>query len=319
MYNLRKTVVYSLLVSIGLVALIVIFEPYISDVKLGTDTGASYYVWKLTKRNEINMAIVWSLFITHLLGNYYLIRKRMQVKARGVSKENIKLLVFNLIFIIFHLIQSIIGYDGLAQDVSIFSSQYSVIFVLVTILFMQAPKRGIFFGRKFKINPKFSKFIYATHGFVFTFSIIYTFWYHPMINTIGHLVGFFYMFLLIIQLCLIKTRIHTNGQWIVLLEALVALHGASVAYYVQNSDLWSMFLFGFGFIFVFTQVYGLGVSRKIVSLIQIIFVLVIAIYYSRTGIGNIHQVLWIPVVEYGHVVVLYAISRIFDKKQKTIS
>ncbi len=316
MYDLRKTVIVSIVVSILLVGLIIVCDPLISDVTLGSDTGASYYLWKLTERNNLNMVIVWTLFTAHLVGNYYLIKKRMKNKQYGVTTENIHLLIYNLIFIIIHLIQSIIGYDGLAQDVSVFSSQYSVIFILVTILFMQVPKRGIIFGLKFKINPRFLKFIYAVHGFVFTFSIVYTFWYHPMINTIGHLVGFLYMYLLFIQLSLVKTKLHTDGKWIVGLEALVALHGASVAYFVQSSDLWAMFLFGFGFIFIFTQIYGLGLPKRIIHLAQIGFIIVILIYYGQTSLTNIHQVLWIPIIEYAHVAVFYAISRLVKVRQK---
>lgn len=316
MNKIKKTLVISVIVAVVLTVLIIVIDPLVSDVSLAPDTGASHYYWKLPERNNLNMIIVWSLFLTHLFGNYYLIRKRMNNNLRDITKENIQILGFNLIFIVIHYVQSIIGYDGLAQDVSVFSSQYSVIFVLVSIILMEIPRRGLFFGKKFKLNPKIMKLLYITHGFIFTFSIVYTFWYHPVINTIGHLFGFFYMFLLFTQIGMVKTYIHTNPKWIVCLEVLVAFHGASVAYYVQNSSLWAMFFFGFGFIFIATQIYGLNLSKLVRTIVQVAFILVAVLYYWITDITQIHQILWIPIIEYLHVAVLLAILYIikFIKK-----
>ncbi len=294
-------------ISFFLCFVIVLIDPYVSDQVLLADSGASHYYWKLPTRNNMVMLLVWSLFFIHLFGNYFLIRKRQKNAARGFVKENYYLAIFNLVMIILHYVESIVYYDGLAQDVSIFSSQYSVILVLVTIILMQVSSRGIIFGIKLPLPPKVLKYMYMIHGFVFTFAIVYTFWYHPVINTIGHLFGFFYMFLLFTQICFFKTSVHTNTKWIVLLEVLVAFHGASVAYYVQNSDLWSMFFYGFGFLFAFTQVYGLTKNRVITTIVQIVFSALAIYYYASTDISNIHQVLWIPIIEYLHVVVLYLI------------
>ena len=37
------------------------------------------------------------------------------------------------------------------------------------------------------------------HGYYFAWATIYTFWYHPMVFTSGHALGFLYMFLLLTQ------------------------------------------------------------------------------------------------------------------------
>ncbi len=42
-----------------------------------------------------------------------------------------------------HLVQTWLWYDGLAQDVPIWSSQGSVIVMLVLILFLETPRRGL--------------------------------------------------------------------------------------------------------------------------------------------------------------------------------
>lgn len=317
MSKTSKMFMGSIVVALILVLVIVAIDPIVADVGLAPDSGASHYYWKLTERNTLNMSIVWLLFIVQFVGNLYLIRKRLGESSRDFTNGNMRLLGFNLLFIILHFIQSIIGYDGLAQDVSVFSSQYSVILVLVTIILMEIPRRGLIFGIKLKLGKSSRTILYAIHGFIFTFSIVYTFWFHPTINTIGHLFGFFYMFLLFIQIGFMKTKLHSNPKWIVVLEALVAFHGASVAYFVQNSTLWAMFLFGFGFIFFATQIYGLTTNKKIITFAQVGFLITIVIYYGSTNIANIHQVLWIPIIEYAHVLILYGILKVIEYKKRT--
>lgn len=307
MTKLNKLFIGSIGVAVMLVLVVALIDPLVSDVTLLPDTGASHYYWQLPVRNSLNMLIVWLLFGLQFIGNVILIRKRQREDTREFTSGNIHLLLFNLLFIGLHFIQSIIGYDGLAQDVPVFSSQYSVILVLVVIILMQIPRRGIIFGKKLKLDKSAMSLLYAIHGFIFTFSIVYTFWFHPTVNTIGHLFGFFYMFLLFIQVGFLKTKIHTNPKWIVCLEVLVAFHGASVAYFVQSSTIWAMFLFGFGFIFFATQIYGLTKNKLVIHLAQLSFIIVVIGYYGITGITNIHQVLWIPIIEYGHVIILYLI------------
>ncbi len=84
------------------------------------------------------------------------------------------------------------------------------------------------------------------HGYYFSWAIIYTFWYHPFEMTSGHIAGFAYMFLLLLQSSLFFTRYHTNRWWTMSLETLFVVHGAIVAAYIMNPgqhEFWSMFLF----------------------------------------------------------------------------
>jgi len=120
-------------------------------------------------------------------------------------------------FILLHFVQTHIWYDGLAQDVSIFSSQGSVIVLLVWVLLMENNRRGMFFGKKLPIKQEIIRFARKYHGYFFAWATIYTFWYHPMVNTSGHLIGFLYMFLLMLQGSLFFTRIHTNRWWTLLM------------------------------------------------------------------------------------------------------
>ena len=98
------------------------------------------------------------------------------------------------------------------------------------------------------------------HGYVFSWAIIYTFWYHPTDSTIGHLAGFFYMFMLFWQSVLIFNRAHRNRWWTITLELLVIPHGVLVAI-TQPANMWRMFGFGFAAIFILTQMHGLGFTK----------------------------------------------------------
>ncbi|MFO7721117.1 MAG: hypothetical protein R6W85_11830, partial [Gillisia sp.] len=84
-----------------------------------------------------------------------------------------------------HLVQTQIWYDGIAQDVSIWSSQVSVIIMLVLILLMEIPRRGLFWGKKIPFSKSITSFVRRYHGYYIAWAVIYTFWYHPMENTSG--------------------------------------------------------------------------------------------------------------------------------------
>jgi hypothetical protein len=146
------------------------------------------------------------------------------------------------------------------------------------------------------------------HGYVFAWAIIYTFWYHPMENTSGHLIGFLYTFLLMVQGSLFFTRIHVNKYWMVVQEVVVLIHGTLVAIMsavngTQPANIWAMFFFGFLTLFVVTQMYGLDLKRPVRwAIIALYFALIVIVYNGRWGDAN--EILRIPVVEYGLVFVL---------------
>ena len=135
--------------------------------------------------------------------------------------------------------------------------------------------------------------------------MIYTFWYHPMENTSGHLIGFFYMFLLLTQGSLFLTRFHTNRVWTVTLELMVAVHGTLVA--VMNggpNGMWPMFLFGFFGVFVLTQMHGLGWSLRTRLIVTVGYLTAVIGVYATRSITAIHQVIRIPAIEYALVFIV---------------
>jgi hypothetical protein len=131
--------------------------------------------------------------------------------------------------------------------------------------------------------------------------VIYTFWYHPMESTGGHLVGIFYTALLMLQGSLFFTRVHTNPWWTVFLEVLVVVHGSLVAV-LQANGMWPMFLFGFLGVFVITQMHGLGLSRTVRWAIGLTYLAAVAwVYTTLRPPSALSEVPRIPVIDYALV------------------
>ena len=133
------------------------------------------------------------------------------------------------------------------------------------------------------------------HGYYFSWAIIYTFWYHPVEMTSGHLAGFAYMMLLLLQCSLFFTRFHTNRWWTVSLEFLFVIHGSMVAYFIMNQPgraPWAYFLFGGMSTFLIIQMHGLGLSTKAKLAIAAPLVLGMVAFYIWIGAPG--EILGIP-------------------------
>ncbi|MBB2949078.1 hypothetical protein FB565_008883 [Actinoplanes lutulentus] len=272
------------------------------DVTPLPDQGASWYYWKLPEPTAWTRLSAWLGYAAHQIVSWGLIwyaQTRAFRYSRGLKGLNVLAIGANLAFIGLHALQSHFFYDGLAQDVSIFSSQGSVVLLLVVVLLMENRRRGLVAGKRAPIPAVVADFARKYHGYLFSWAAIYTFWYHPMEGTSGHLIGFFYMFLLLLQSCLIFTTAHTNRWWTLTLELLVVVHGTLVA--VMNSGLdgaWPKFLFGFLAVFVITQMHGLGLGAGARWAIFGIYLVAAVAVYSWKGLSHLHEVLRVPMAEY---------------------
>ncbi len=280
----------------------------LEDVPLLPDQGPSWYVWKLPDPTVWTRLSAWLGYAGHQLvlwGLIFYAQTRVRTYAAGLHRVNIVALAANGGFIALHEVQSQLFYDGLAQDVSIYSSQGSVVLLLVAVLLMENRRRGLFFGRSVPIKAEITRFARQYHGYLFSWAAVYTFWYHPMLNTSGHLIGFFYMFLLLLQSSLFLTRAHVNRWWTVTLEVLVAVHGTLVAVMTSGPrGIWPMFLFGFLAIFVITQMHGLGLSRRARGGLGALFGAAVVGVYAWRGFSRVDEVIRIPLIEYALVGVL---------------
>ena len=231
---------------------------------------------------------------------------RDRLRDRGaLHPVNIVGLLGTAAFVGLRYLQTAVWYDGLAQDTSVFSSQLSVIFLLVIVLIMEAPRRGIAFGHGGRWLAPARQWLIRYHGYYFAWAVVYTYWFHPMETTPGHLTGFFYTFLLLIQGAFVFTSVHTNRWWTAILEVSVLAHGVTVAV-VAGQEFWPMFFFGFAALFVVTQMHGLGLPRWVHWLVYAAFISGVLWVYAVAGRGwvNLNEILRIPIIDYGLVLVL---------------
>lgn len=271
------------------------------------DSGASWYYWRLPVETWGGKLSAWGFYLVHQGAIWGLIYVAQRNKVRYSTKLhwfNYAALGVNALFGFVHIAQTHLWYDALAQDVSIWSSQWSVIIMLVLIVLMENQRRGLFFGYKAPLPQRATAFVRHYHGYIFAWAIVYTYWYHPTETTTGHLLGFFYTFLLMLQGSLFFTRIHLNRWWTVSLELLVLIHGVTVAM-SQPSNMWPMFGFGFAGVLVLTQMHGLGLSRRVRSGLLALYIGgALAAYYGR-GLDQLYQISFIPITYY---VTVFAIA-----------
>jgi hypothetical protein len=270
------------------------------------DQGPAWYYWRLAIPTFWSHFTAWMFYALHQIAFWSLIfyaQRNGKTYTKGLHPVNVWALGMNAFFILLHFVQTHIWYDGLAQDVSIFSSQGSVVLMLVAILLMENQRRGLFLGKKVSFAKRIGSFARKYHGYLFAWATVYTFWYHPLENTFGHLAGFLYMFLLLLQGSLFLTRIHINKWWTLVQEVLVGVHGTLVAL-LQGNSLWPMFAFGFAGIFILTQMHGLGWSRLVRALVAAVYVAAALFIYSSRGWPQLNEILRIPLIEYLLVFVL---------------
>ncbi len=289
------------------------------------DQGALWYYWKLAEPTWVTRLSAWGLYLVHQLANFYLIWRAQRDKTKytsGLNPVNIWALGINAFFSIAHLIQTHVFYDGLAQDTSILSSQGSVIVLLIWVLLMENPRRGLFFGKRVPLKQDVIAWARKYHGYFFSWAVIYTFWYHPAESTSGHLIGFFYTTVMMLQGSLFFTRIHVNKYWMFAMEFMVLIHGTLVAYN-QGKGMWPMFFFGFATIFIVTQMHGLGLSRYAKIALTALYGALVAIVYSGRSLIQVNEVIRIPAIDYLGVFVLFGlfwlgltISRLFKRTSK---
>lgn len=272
----------------------------LNAIPLLPDQGALWYYWKLPEPTFITRLSAWGFYALHQITLWTLIyyaQTHVRKYATGLHPVNIWALGVNAFFIIVHFIQSQIWYDGLAQDTPVWSSQGSVILMLCAILIMENKRRGMFFSARAPLSKRVMDFVRKYHGYLFAWATVYTFWFHPMVNPFGHLVGFFYMFLLLLQGSLFLTRIHVNKWWTLTQEVTVLFHGTLVAI-SQGNGIWPMFAFGFGGMFVISQMHGLGWSKLTRWLIGLGYIAAALFVYSDRGWVKLNEIIRIPFIEY---------------------
>ena len=125
--------------------------------------------------------------------------------------------------------------------------------MLIVVLALEAPRRGLFWGRATSLPNGMFYSLKKSHGTLFIWALIYNFWYHPTEGTFGHLMGFAYKFALLWQSVLLFHQSHLSKWWKLTLECTVIPHGVLVAISQGHIDcIWPSFGFGFSAVFVIT-------------------------------------------------------------------
>ncbi|MCP4808653.1 MAG: hypothetical protein GY913_08515 [Proteobacteria bacterium] len=274
------------------------------------------YPWRLVEPTQGARLSAWLGYAAHNLAAWGVIAWARRAGAGWGGRFrafNWVMLAVHVVFVGLHVLQSRVYYDGLAQDVPELTALGSVALMLMVVLVLEAPRRGLAFGRGKAFHKRFLTIVREYHGYLFTWALIYTFWYHPTEGTWGHLAGFFYMFVLLWQSVLLFDRAHRNRWWTLALELLVIPHAVFVAVH-QGHGLWPMFLFGFGAVFAMTQLYGLGLSDWLRRAVLAVFVLGMVATYVATGrLTEMHEVTRIPVLDYGIVGLAYGLFLVVNR------
>ncbi|CAH1241666.1 Hypp6385 [Branchiostoma lanceolatum] len=291
----------------------------------GMEPEIRWYFWKL--RPELvtpwTRLFVWVCYTVHQLLAWWLlylaqVNKQSQKGKKystRLSKYNWAAVAVHTFFHLLHLAQTHLTYDATAQDVSIFSSQGSVIVALLLMMVIEFQDRGVFFGWPSigstdiiggtlrSSTCRSVTLIRKYHGYIIMWAAVFTFWYHPMENTLGHVMGFVNTWIFMLQGGLVYTDMHLNKYWRFILETWVALHGAIVAYQTGGpTGYWPMFTFGFSALVVFTQLFTLPFWKRLPTWTRSIPALayLAMTLYTYSGLpdknGQLWTRLWEPII-----------------------
>jgi hypothetical protein len=292
--------------------LVLAFGPYNAGFSIAPDKGDWWYYWQRADANVWSRLSAWVPYCLHQFSIWYLIAEARRQRPRyvsGLHRLNVAALGVNAFFMLLHIAQTRLFYDGLAQDVHEATSFGSVALMLFMILVMENGRRGMFFGRPLPLMQTAGEALRRYHGYYFSWAIIYTFWYHPVELTGGHLAGFAYMSLLLLQSSLFFTRFHVNRVWTAILEFLWCVHGAIIAGFILQKgqmQFWSSFLFGGMAVFLITQLHGLGLGLRGKLLVAAPVVTAMVVFYALYPevLGSLPKQ---PMVLYGGAIVMATI------------
>ena len=305
-----KYIWIGIIVSVLLTAIIGLAARNLSGFQIVGKTIPFAYPWRLTEPNVMAHLTAWTGYLLHNILAWaviFLAQRQKPKYGNNLRWFNWTMIAINIIFALVHVLQTRFFYDGLAQSVPEITALGSVAVMLVFIIILETPRRGMILGKKFKFKEGFIYIVRKYHSYFFTWAIIYDYWYHPTVGTFGHLMGFYYNFLIMVQATLLFNRAHLNKWWTFFLEVFVLIHAVAVAIF-QGQEMWPMFAFGFGAMVILTQMYGLGLSSWSRRALAVGFIVTIVAYYGLSGqLANIHEVFRIPFIDYTFIFILYGI------------
>ena len=178
--------------SVAFTLLIWLLGDLLDAVPDAGDAGASWYYWKLIDPTLTSRLTAWGFYLLHQVSFWAVIAYAQRTIGRASPRYSDALRLANGLafavngfFIALHMLQTHLWYDGLGQDVSIWSSLGSVALMLVWVLLMENPRRGLVFGKKIAFSKRVTSVARRYRGYYFAWATVYTFWYHPMLVALG--------------------------------------------------------------------------------------------------------------------------------------
>jgi hypothetical protein len=269
------------------------------------------YRWISAAPTRAARLSAWGGYALHQLaiwGCIYAAQRRRPAYSAALRPINYAALGVNAAGVALHYAQTRRHYDGLAPDVPEATALGSVAFLLMLTLVLESPRRGLAFGdRRLRLDPAFVGLARRYHGYVFSWAVIYTFWYHPMEPRPAHLAGLYHTLLLLLQSSLLFNKAHLDRRWGAALELMVLPHSLITALMNRN-QLAPMFAFGFMGTALAAQANGLGLRRRTrIGLAAAWLLAAVAVYARRGRLRRLHEIAHVPLLEYAVVAALYGL------------
>lgn len=265
--------------------LIQLWGPALSDVVFAEPEPGIWYEWQLAEPTWLTRLTAWGGYLMHQFFFWWVIYKAQTQKLNYTEKLhpiNYIALAGSAFFIFLHIGQTHAFYDGLAQEVSGVTAQFSVILMLSVMMIIENRRRGLILGKPAPFSKRAVDFTRKYHGYYIAWAITYTFWFHPAEGNLGHVTGFFYIFLIMMQGSIFFTRLHTNRVWTFFQESVVVIHAIALSFIIDRTRGMAIFFFGFGAVFLLTTLHGLGLSKKGLYAALGLFTAVLAWYLFAT-------------------------------------
>lgn len=145
---LKSIVLAGLLVSVVLTLAIYLTSRTLSfDTTTSTQTQGFIYSIYLKNPTYWSRLTCWSGYILHQLYVWliiFIVRRMSPQWSPSFRWWNWALFCGNLVFSVWHIVQTKYFYDGLAQDVSEYFALGGLVLMLTVILAFESPRRGLF-------------------------------------------------------------------------------------------------------------------------------------------------------------------------------
>jgi len=234
---------------------------------------------------KIGQIISWVMYIPHQLIQWWILYKAQQEKPKyqeGWRWFNWWMLYTNAFFMGLKLLSNALTYNAMSSHLPLWFGQGAVFNMLLIVLAMQVPVRGMCCGscsRGCKVGSKqiskgeywteMAMFMRKYHGYYIAFGVTSDWYYHPLESSPGHLSGIANDLMILWQTICIYTPAHRNKWWCIACEFIVTFHGPLIA--LGRGGGAGMFGFGFTIVFMCSGQWGLPLNKATRAMLASLF------------------------------------------------